>query len=80
MIKIEIPEIGTVLTKTRAGLVPSVEMTFTAGRRPHDVVVVICLDADAAELLSNHLMAQAVAINGRPPLDKSTALDGAAAV
>ena len=46
-----------------------------------DTEVSINLSAEEAESLGCQLMSAAVAINGRPPLDKSTALDaGAAAV
>jgi len=46
-----------------------------------DTQITLTLDAEEAEALGCKLLSAATAINGRPPLDKSTALDaGAAAV
>ena len=62
------------------GVIAYVALRIKAGAKL-DTEVSINLSAEEAEALGCKLLSAAVAINGRPPLDKSTALDaGAAAV
>ena len=76
MTRIEIADRATLHVKTRAWPVPVIELAVAG---PHNTDVAIQMSPDTAEMLSNQLMAAAVAINDRPPLDKSTALDAGAA-
>lgn len=76
MTRIEIADRATLHVKTRAWPVPVIELAVAG---PHNTDVAIQMSPDTAEMLSNQLMAAATAINGKPPLNVSTALDGAAA-
>ena len=81
MTKIEINE-DCVIFKAEPrilrGVIACVALQIKAGAKL-DTEVSINLSAEEAESLGCLLTSAAVAINDKPPLDKSTALDGAAA-
>ena len=83
MTKIEINEDCVMFraeTRILRGITAYVALQIKAGAKL-DTEVSINLSAEEAEALGCKLLSAATAINGRPPLDKSTALDaGAAAV